>query len=400
MDSDLLRKLEELEAQGLRRRLRVLNSPQGVRVQSEGRWLWNFSSNDYLGLSHEPFLMEVARGAVDRYGVGSGASRLVCGNLQPHEELEAALARWKGTEAALSFSSGYATAVGTVSALVGRGDVVILDKLCHASLIDGARLSGAELRVFAHNDVGRLEGLLQWARQKAPQGRVLVLTEGVFSMDGDRCPLRELVEVKERYGAWLLVDEAHSAGVLGEAGRGLVDEEGVQGRVEVQMGTLSKALGCSGGYVCGSGRLRDWLLNRARAFVYSTAPSPVAAVVATEAVRWMETGEAAQRRRRLGRNREVLREGMGEAGGSGTGSGGERGASAIVPVVLGEAARAVEASEVLAREGFWVPAIRYPTVARGRARLRVTVNALHEEEVVARLGQRLRGLLGMGEREG
>lgn len=379
LDTDLRQRLQGLEADSLRRVLRELETPQGPEVVWNGKRLLNFSSNDYLGLAAEPFLVEAGKEALDRYGCGSGASRLVCGSLTPHGELEGALGEWKGTEAALVFSTGYAAAVGTIGALVGEGDVVILDKLCHASLIDGARLSGAVMRVYPHNQLQRLEAHLEWARRRFPEGRVLVVTEAVFSMDGDRAPLAEIVALKERFGAWLMVDEAHSTGLFGPRGCGLVSAAGVSAQVEVQMGTLSKALGGSGGYVCGSRALVDWLLNRARAFVYSTAPSPVVSAMGLAAVRWIQGDAASARRRRLRENVERL-----EAGVAGM-NGGRKAESAILPLIVGHADRAVAASLRLLESGFWVPAIRYPTVPKGGARLRVTVSAVHSSGMMDQL---------------
>ena len=378
---DLAQRLEALESESLRRSLRDLSSAQGVVIEWQGQTLLNFSSNDYLGLAAEPQLAEAGRRALGKYGSGAGASRLVCGSLPPHVELESALAEWKGTEGAIAFSSGYAAAVGSIPALVGPGDVVILDKLCHASLIDGARLSGAQLRVFPHNGLERLQTQLAWARKKFPRARVLVVTESVFSMDGDRAPLADLVALKERFGAWLMVDEAHATGLFGEGGRGLVEAAGLRERVDIQMGTLSKALGGSGGFICGLKVLVDWLANRARSFVFSTAPSPVAAAMAVEAVHWIQGEEARGRRRQLRRNVETLTrcapgcfpEPM----------------SAILPMQLGEEAVALEVAGRLLEAGFWVPAIRYPTVARGAARLRVALSALHSEAMVEGLGRAL-----------
>ena len=384
METDLQARLDALDAQSLRRRLRELGSGQGPEVAFGAQNFRNFSSNDYLGLAGEPFLREVAKEAIDRYGVGAGASRLVCGNLPPHQRLEDALARWKGCEAALCFSSGYAAAVGAVTALVGVGDVVLLDKWCHASLIDGARLSGAVLRVFPHNHLGRLEKLLDWARQTHSHGRVLIVTEAVFSMDGDRCALAEIVKLKDRYGAWLLLDEAHSAGLLGRHGRGLADAEAVASRVEVQMGTLSKALGGSGGYLCGSRALMDWVLNKARSFVYSTAPAPCVAAVGAAAVEWMESDEAEKRRKTLWSRVEQLARRLPQSFQSPQ--------SAILPLILGEAKRALATSDALLCAGFLVPAIRYPTVPKGAARLRITLSAAHSAEAVDQLANALNSL--------
>jgi 7-keto-8-aminopelargonate synthetase-like enzyme len=209
-DQFLTGELERIQSAGLRRSQRVINSPQGPEVSCDGRLVANFASNDYLGLAAHPNLRDAARGALDEAGVGSGASRLICGTHSHHKRLEEALARFKRTESALSFSSGYAAALGTIPALAGKGDVIVLDKLCHACLVDGARLAGASMRVFPHNGLEKLESHLRWAVQTFPDARVLVLVESVYSMDGDRAPLREIVELKERFGAWLLVDEAHA----------------------------------------------------------------------------------------------------------------------------------------------------------------------------------------------
>lgn len=378
--------LETLREQALLRRLREITSREGAAIEYAGRPLIDFSSNDYLGLSGAAFLREAAKAAIDEWGVGSGASRLVSGTRSPHFRLEETLAAFKGTEAALTFSTGYAAAVGTVSALVRRGDVLILDKLVHASMVDGARLSGAVIRVFPHNNLDKLEGHLQWARREHPSARVVILTESVFSMDGDRAPLAEIVELKDRYGAMLMLDEAHAVGVIGADGRGLADKLGVASRVEIQMGTLSKALGGSGGYICGSRALIDLLVNRARAFVYSTAPAPAVAATASAAIDFLKTAEGEARRRQLWENLKTLAEGLPH------GLTPECLQSAIVPIILGDEGEALGASKVLYEGGFFVPAIRYPTVARGAARLRVTLSALHTAEEIGRFTKALRAL--------
>lgn len=375
--------LESLGRQSLLRRLREIESQPGTTIHYAGRELINFSSNDYLGLAGEPFLREAAKQAIDQYGVGSGASRLVCGTVSPHVRLEKKLAEFKGTEAAISFSSGYATAVGTVSALVGKDDVIILDKLAHASLIDGARLSQAVIRVFPHNQMEKLESHLEWARKEHPRARVLVVTESVFSMDGDRAPLTDLVAIKDRFGALLLLDEAHAVGVLGANGRGLAELQGVAGRVDVHMGTLSKALGVSGGYVCGSRAMIDLLVNRARSFVYSTAPPPALAAAACASIEYLETPEGEARRQHLWENLKIL------AAGLPPGLTPERIQSAIVPVTIGPEENAVAAAKVLFESGFFIPAIRYPTVPRGAARLRLTLSAAHTADQIRLLTQAL-----------
>jgi 8-amino-7-oxononanoate synthase len=368
--------LDALKQQSLLRKLREIHSTMGTTMSYAGRLLVNFSSNDYLGLAGEPFLREAAKKAIDDFGVGSGASRLVCGTLAPHVELEEKLALFKGTEAALTFSSGYATALGTLGALAGKEDVIILDKLAHASLIDGARLSGAVLRVFPHNDVAKLESHLEWARQAHPNARVVVVTESIFSMDGDRAPLQEIVKVKDRYGALLLLDEAHAVGVVGANGRGLAELLKVAGHVDIQMGTLSKAIGVSGGYICGRRALIDWLINRARSFVYSTAVPPAIAVAASASIEFLSSPEGEARRQQLWENLKIL------AAGLPSGLTPEKLRSAIVPVMLGAEEKALAASKMFFDKGFFVPAIRYPTVARGTARLRLTISAAHQPEEI------------------
>lgn len=379
--------LHDLRARSLLRKLRTFEAGEQGELETSGAKLLNFSSNDYLGLSTEPMLKEAAKAAIDQYGVGSGASRLVCGTLAPHAKLEETIARFKGTEAALGFSSGYATSLGTLGALCGENDVIILDKLCHASLIDGARLSGALIRVFPHNHLGKLESHLQWARDNYPDARVIVVTEAVFSMDGDRAMLAEMVKIKKQYQALLMVDEAHAVGVLGRNGRGLVDALKLEGEVEIHMGTLSKALGGAGGYVAGSRRLIDLLVNRARSFIYTTAPPPAAAAAATAAIEWMMTEEGERRREQLWRNLALFGDEMPSLF-----TGGRKIQSAILPVVLGDSNRALDAAERLAEKGIYVPAIRYPTVPRDAARLRVTITARHTPDQIRALCAALRAL--------
>ena len=386
--SDLFHEqLQALRAQSLHRKLREIGSAQGPEIEVVGQHLVNFSSNDYLGLANDPLLREAATAAIAEFGIGSGASRLVSGTQSPHVRLEAALAKWKGTQAALSFSSGYAAAVGTLPALVGKHDVVVLDKLCHAALIDGAKLSGATVRVFPHNHLGKLESHLDWARREHPESRVLIVTESVFSMDGDRAPLRELVGLKKRFGAMLFLDEAHAVGVLGANGRGLAAEENLTREVDVQMGTLSKALGVSGGYICGSRSLIDWLVNRARSFIFSTAPPPPLAAAATAAIEFLASDAGEQRRLTLWRRIESLRHRLAEQ--SVATAGATISGSAIHPIIIGDEQAALDLSRALQADGFLVPAIRYPTVAKAAARLRITVTAAHDEQQIRALAQAL-----------
>jgi 8-amino-7-oxononanoate synthase len=382
--------LQALRAQSLHRKLREIGTAQGPQVQVVGQQLANFSSNDYLGLANDPLLRDAASAAIAEFGVGAGASRLISGTQSPHVRLEATLAKWKAAQAALSFSSGYAAAVGTIPALVGKEDVVILDKLCHASLIDGAKLSGAAMRVFPHNHLGKLESHLEWARRERPDARVLVITESVFSMDGDRAPLRALVGLKRRFGAMLLLDEAHAVGVIGANGRGLAAEENLTREIDAQMGTLSKALGVSGGYICGSHSLIEWLVNRARSFIFSTAPPPAFAAAATAAVEFLRSDAGEQRRLQLWDRIDTLREALPEI--SPPIEMPLPNGSAIHPLHVGDEQAAVDLSRSLQSEGFLVPAIRYPTVAKGAARLRITLTASHTDTQIRALAEAIHRL--------
>jgi len=391
-DRELTERLEALHTQGLHRVLRRVESPPGTRIQIGGRTLLNFSSNDYLGLANDPVLKAAAIQAVKKFGAGAGASRLICGSLAPHHELEAALANFKGAEAALSFSTGYATAIGTICALLGKNDIIVLDKLVHACIVDAARLSGAKIRVFAHNDLDGLEKILKWTRRgglcetqtksgtraiHSSERRTLIVTESIFSMDGDAAPLREIAALKEKYGAWLMVDEAHATGLYGKNRRGLAEESGVNGQIEVQMGTLGKAVGASGGYICGSRPLIDFLVNRARTFIFSTAPVPAAAAAATAGVRVIQSSEGERRRKLLWTRIDELKSKIENRKSEIPG--------AIIPILIGDEARAVVASAALRNRDIFVPAIRYPTVARGKARLRVTLTATHTQDDISQL---------------
>jgi 8-amino-7-oxononanoate synthase len=381
--------LEALRARSLDRHLREISSAQGPEIEIGSRRLINFSSNDYLGLANDPRLREAAIAAIGEFGVGAGASRLISGTQSPHLRLERALAKWKGTEAALCFNSGYAAALGTIPALVSQSDVILLDKLCHASLIDGAKLSGAILRVFPHNHLGKLESHLEWARRGHPGKRILIVTESVFSMDGDRAPLRELIELKKRFGALLMLDEAHAVGVIGANGRGLAPAENLNEDVDVQMGTLSKALGASGGYICGSRNLIEWLINRARSFIYSTAPAPGIAAAALAAVEFLASPEGEERRLLLWKRINLLGELL-PMNAMNTKS--SNASSAIFPWIVGDAQAALDLASALQNEGFLVPAIRYPTVAKGSARLRITVTASHKEDQIRSLCEAIKRL--------
>ena len=380
--------LKALRAASLDRHLSEIGTAQGPEIEIAGRRFINFSSNDYLGLANNARLREAAIAAINKFGIGAGASRLISGTQSPHVLLERTLAEWKGTAAALCFSSGYAAALGTIPALVTKKDVVLLDKLCHASLIDAAKLSGARLRVFPHNNLRKLENHLEWARREYADRRVLIVTESVFSMDGDRAPLREIVELKRRFGALLMLDEAHAVGVIGLHGRGLAAEENLSDDVDVQMGTLSKALGTSGGCICGSDDLIEWLINRARSFIYSTAPPPAIAAAAVAAVDFLSSQEGEERRlllwKRIQLTRQLLQSlDVGRLGASSKRpTPNESPSSAIFPWIVRDEQAALDLAAALKDEGFLVPAIRYPTVAKGSARLRITVTAAHEENQI------------------
>jgi 8-amino-7-oxononanoate synthase len=376
-ESSLLSELSSLEKQGLRRSLRVVESSRGTLITIAGRELVNFSSNDYLGLASHPEIASAMAEAAQRWGAGSTASRLICGTSAEHAALEEEIAAAKGTEAALVFSTGVAAATGTIPALVGRGDVVILDKLAHACLIDGVHASGAKMRVFPHNDLAKLESHLKWARETHPKGRTLIVTESVFSMDGDLAPLREIVELKDRHGAILFLDEAHAVGVRGRGAQGLAGELGLAERIEIQMGTLGKALGVSGGYIAGSRPLIDFLINRARSFIFSTAPSPAIAAASRASLRIVQSPEGDALRTRLQENLSLLAGAMKA----------KLPPSAIMPLILGGEERALSEAARLQEAGFFVPAIRYPTVPRKTARLRITLSAAQSHEQIRRLAE-------------
>jgi len=407
--------LSRIEAGELRRRLTVHERLGGTRVVLNGEELVEFASNDYLGLARDARVREASARAAMEFGAGSGSARLVCGSTKRHEELERGLAAFKGTEGALTFSSGFATALGVLPALAGPGDTVVVDRLAHACLVDAARLSRARLRVFRHNDLEDLDRILTWTRQSRSSsgesskpgtqsdefehgvsGRVLIVTESVFSMDGDRAPLAEIVALKERHEAWLMVDEAHATGIAGPGGRGVVAELGLGDRVEVPMGTLGKALGSAGGFVAGSTLFVDYLVQKARSFVFTTAPPPAVAAAALAALAIVASEEGEVLRGRLRANIALLHGGLQAAGWRLPAP-----VAPILPVQVGPEAEALRLSAALREAGYWVPAIRYPTVARGRARLRITVSAAHTGEQLAGLLKALEcatAKLGIGPR--
>jgi len=382
------KELQGLRQAGLYRSLLSVEGVEGPFVKIGGKRYVCFCSNDYLGLAGHPRIKRAAQEAIERYGWGTGASRLVSGNTTIHEALESDLCGFKGTEAALVFPSGYMANVGTVTALVGKGDIVIGDRLNHASLIDGCRLSGADFRVYAHKDVEGLEGVL---RRSSQYRKRLIVTDGVFSMDGDLAPLPHIVELAKRYKAILMVDDAHGTGVLGKKGKGTLEHYGLEGGVDVQMGTLSKALGGIGGFVAGNKTLIEYLKNRSRPFIYTTALPVAACAVAREALKIIE--KEPSRREALWRNVRYLKEGLKSGRGvlqyAPTGLNVQEAESPIFPIVIGDAKEAVALSMSLFEKGLWVTAIRPPTVQEGTSRLRVTVTSEHTQEHIQTLLQAL-----------
>ena len=369
------RELEGLGRRDLRRRLATRRGPQKVQFVVDGRQLVNFGSNDYLALAADPRLAAAAAGAAEQEGWGSGASPLISGHGQSHRRLEERLAELEGTEAALVFSSGFAANAGTIAALVGRGDVVFADRKNHASLLDGCRLSRADVRVYPHGDHRRLDRLLGGAKRYR---RRLIVTDSLFSMDGDLAPLGELAEVARRHGAMLMIDEAHATGVFGRRGRGVAEHLGVEERIDVRAGTLSKALGGVGGFVAGSRSLIEWLVNRARPYVFSTAGPPAAAAAALAAVDIIR--DEPHRRQGLLATAEALRKNLPEQGWNVGNS-----ASQIIPLVVAAPDRAVRLAAALRERGLFVPAIRPPTVPEGEACLRISLTYGHTPEMVRQL---------------
>jgi len=368
--------LDELAGQGLARELRTL-SMAGPRAEVDGRECIVLASNDYLGLNRHPVVTQAAADAAQRYGAGAGASRLVTGNIAIHEELEAEIAALKGSEAAMVFSSGYAANLGLIPVLLGSGDVAVCDKLNHASLIDACRLSGARLRVYWHGDMEKLAAILC---SEADAGRVLIVTDGVFSMDGDLAPLPEVLALARSHEAWVLVDDAHGTGVLGPTGAGTVEHFELPGGAFINMGTLSKAFGSQGGFVAGPAELIALLRNRARSFVYSTGIAPASAAAALAAIRLAR--EEPEIREGLWRNVGLLRKAIAPAGISPVSTD-----SHITSLVIGEVQAALDFAEALLQDGVFVPAIRPPTVPRGTSRVRITVTAAHSREDVETAGE-------------
>ena len=375
--------LDAIEARGLRRRLRVVGGPQDAVVRIDGREVVLLCSNNYLGLAFHPDVVEAAVRATRDFGASAVSSRLISGHMAAHASLEEKLAAWKGVDAALLFSTGYHANVGVISSVVGAGDVVVSDELNHASIIDGCRLSHARVAVYRHNDVGHLREVLAGC---ADARRILVVTESVFSMDGDLAPLAAIADATAEHGAWLMVDEAHAAGVFGPRGAGLVAGLGLTPRVDIHMGTLGKALGSFGAYVAGSRALVDHLVNRARSFIFTTGLPPASAAAAEAALDVIarEPERAAGLLARAKALGETLRA---------AGLDVPNIESQILPVMVGDARRAVAAAESLIERGYYVAAIRPPTVPAGTSRLRLSLMATHREQHIAGVAKELVAIL-------
>ena len=361
------KQLDELAARHLTRRLTPLHSGVGPVVEMAGRQILLFASNDYLGLAMHPEVIQAAVEATQRFGAGAGAARLVSGSLPPHQELDTALAQFKGTEAALTYGSGYLANIGTIPALIGRGGLILADRLCHASLIDGCRLSAADFRIYHHNDTDHLQSLLAARRQPR---RTLIVTDGLFSMDGDLAPLPALNRLAQEYEADLYIDDAHGTGVMGPHGRGSVEHFGLEAQIPLQMGTLGKAFGSSGAYIAGPSTLIQYLMNTSRSFIFTTAPPPSSAAAVTAALRIIQ--REPERRARLWANRERLFTGLTQMGFNLSPS-----VSPIIPILVGSAETALLFAEHLFAEGLYAPAIRPPTVPDATSRIRVTVTSEH-----------------------
>lgn len=367
----VVQEMEALKRDGLFMTIRTLESPQGAWIVVDGKKVLNLCSNNYLGFCNDPALKEAAKKAIDEYGVGPGAVRTIAGTMKLHLELERKLAEFKGTEAVVSFQSGFCANLATIPALVGRGDVIFSDELNHASIIDGCRLSRAEIIRYAHCNVDDLKVKLQEHRHK--YRRALIVTDGVFSMDGDIAPLPEIVKLAREHDAFVMVDDAHGEGVLGRGGRGITDHFGLHGEVDVEVGTLSKAFGVVGGYVAGSVELCEYLRQKGRPFLFSSAVTPADVAACIAAVDIMLQSE--ERVKKLWENACYFQNGL-KSLGFNTG----KTQTPITPVILGEAPLAQQFSRRLFEEGIFVQAIGYPLVPQGAARVRVMISAVHSKE--------------------
>lgn len=388
----LTKQIEELKERGTFFKLRVLEDEQAPVCTYDGRRVINLASNNYLGLCNHPKLREAAIAATEKYGVGSGAVRTIAGTMRIHMELEEKIARFKGVEACVVFQSGFAANAGTVSSILGKDDFILSDELNHASIIDGARLSRAKVKVFRHKDVAHCEELLREVENEP--GRKLIITDGVFSMDGDIGPVDQLAELAEKYGAIMMVDDAHASGVLGRNGRGSVDHFGVTAKVDVQVGTLSKAIGALGGYVCGSRDLIDYLYHRARPFLFSTSHPPSVAATCIAAFDLLESEP--ERIERLWSNTEYFRSELAGAGFDVGGRTTPKSETPITPIILGDGRGTMEFSKGLFDAGVMATGIAFPTVPEGKARVRTIMTSEHTRgqidqalEVFSSVGKRM-----------
>lgn len=372
---DIRGELDALREQGLYRQMRTIGGEQGPRISLHGKELLILCSNNYLGLANHPALKEAAALAINRYGTGSGASRLVSGTMELHDALEKRIATFKGTEASLLFNSGYAANTGIIASLVGRGDCIFSDRLNHASIVDGALLSRARLIRYPHNDMVALRRLLD---NTDTTGRRLIVTDGVFSMDGDIAHLDELARLKKEFGAVLMVDDAHATGVLGPNGRGSAELFGVSDSIDIHMGTLGKALGSFGAYAAASQDLVDYLVNRARSFIFSTSLPPAVIAASLAAIDLVDSPEGAVLRNNLQKNTSNFRSALKGSGFDTMGSN-----SQIVPILTRDAKLTMEFTRLLLEEGLFVQGIRPPTVPTGTSRLRCTIMATHSVEEIA-----------------
>lgn len=379
----LKEKLNKLQKEGLYRELRVIDSFDGPTIKIAQREYILLSSNDYLGLTQHPKVKESAKEAIEKFGCGSGASRLISGTNQLHCELENKLADFKNTESALIFSSGYAANLGVISSLVGKGDVIIIDKLNHASIIDGCRLSGANIRVYPHKNMNSLEKILKKSQTYHLR---LIITDGIFSMDGDIATLPEIVALAKKYQALVMVDDAHGTGVLGKEGRGTVEYFGLEGHIDIQMGTLSKALGSFGGFIAGSNILIEYLKNKARSFIYSTALPPAQVASALTALEIIQT--TPELRQRLWENIQYLRKGLQKLGFDTMES-----QTQIIPVFIGEDDKTMQVAKFLYENGIFAPGIRPPTVPRGTSRIRLSLMATHTKSQIDKVISTFKGCM-------
>jgi glycine C-acetyltransferase len=378
--SYLTDQINELKAKGTHFNLRVLEDEQAPECTFDGKKVINLASNNYLGLTTHPKLREAALEATRKYGVGSGAVRTIAGTMKIHMELEEKIARFKNVEACVVFQSGFAANAGTVSAVLGKDDFIISDQLNHASIIDGARLSRAKILVFNHKDLAHAEQQLT-SIQDQP-GRKLLISDGVFSMDGDIGPLPGLCDLAEKYGAIMMVDDAHSSGVLGRAGRGTIDHFSVHGRVDIQVGTLSKAIGALGGYVCGTRDLIDFLYHRARPFLFSTSHPPSVAATCIAAFDVLQ--DEPERIENLWENTRFWKKELALLGFDIGGKTTPASETPITPIIIGDGARTMEFSRELFKEGVFATGITFPTVPDGKARVRTIMTATHTEEELER----------------